>query len=340
MTRAARRICSRCVLPESTPDIEIDAGGICSVCLEHERRDESGNDAPALESDFIKILKKHKGKGEYDCLVMCSGGKDSISALYYLKRRYGATPLAFTFDHGFETDEALDNVRNAVDRLGVDYLFFKTDFMNEMFEHLLKSGSKAVICHPCSIWYMDLTYKMAARFGIPIIIAGWTKGQSTRQETMSKCGCNINQPEFQSMARETLSFLDGFVKSHPKYEDFPRSMEEVLVRSKKRKHKAVVLSPHWFMPHDADTYVKVIQEELGWKYPQLSYPGRSTNCALNFISVYNSMKHYGYTHYHVEMSKMIRAGLMTREEALRDLEIDFDTDLLNRIAEPLGYVFP
>jgi hypothetical protein len=56
--------------------------------------------------------------------------------------------------------------------------------------------------------------------------------------------------------------------------------------------------------------------------------------------VHNSLEYYGYTHYHVEMSKLIRQGLMTRDKALRLLEPNYDKDLLNRIAEPLDFVFP
>jgi hypothetical protein len=39
------------------------------------------------------------------------------------------------------------------------------------------------------------------------------------------------------------------------------------------------------------------------------------------------------------MSKHIREGLMTREEALELLEVDFDEGLLDEIAKPLGYTF-
>ena len=199
-------ICRKCVLPESKPDIWLDENGICSVCIEHEKTKDPLEDRKSLETDFIKTINQYKGKGEYDCLVMCSGGKDSTSSLYYMKRRYKLNPLAFTFDHGFETEDALENIRNAVEILGVDFLLFKTDFMKDMFSKILTTKSKAVICHPCSIWYMDLTFKIAAKFNIPIIIAGWTKGQSSRQPVMSRCGCNIHQPEFVSMARLQRSF--------------------------------------------------------------------------------------------------------------------------------------
>jgi len=73
--------------------------------------------------------------------------------------------------------------------------------------------------------------------------------------------------------------------------------------------------------------------------PRLSYPAHTTNCYLNFISVHNSMKYFGYTHYHVEMSKLIREGLLSREEAIKNLEINFDQELLNKISQKLDYVF-
>jgi len=325
-------ICKKCVLPECKPDIVFNEEGICNVCVEYKKAE--GAIEKPLETDFIKILNQHRGKGEYDCLVMCSGGKDSTASLYYMKKRYKMNPLAFTFDHGFETEDALENIHNAVDILGVDFLFFKTDFMKEMFARILATGSKAVICHLCSIWYMDLTFRMAAKFNIPIIIAGWTKGQSTKQPVMSRCGCSIHQSEFVSMAKASMEFLDKHVRTDPKYKDFPQSMEEVLSRAQKR-HKSIVLSPHWFLPYGSDVYVELIKKELKWKLPRSSYPANSTNCYLNFLSVDQAMKYYGYTHYHVEMSKMIRDGLMSRDDALKLLEINFTGQVLDRVLDKL-----
>jgi hypothetical protein len=333
----ARAICRRCVLPDRPPGIRLDGEGVCNLCREHEAAGPAAGAPPVLETDFTRMLAKHRGKGDYDCLVMCSGGKDSTSALYYMKARYGLRPLAFTFDHGFETEDALANVRRAVEKLDIDSMTFRSTFMNDMFARVLESGSRAVLCHLCSIWYMDLTFKMAARFRIPVIIAGWTKGQSTDQGRMSKCACDISAPEFREMGEATVEFLES-LRDDPKYGDFPRSMEEVLRRARKR-FKTIVLSPHWFLRQHADSYVETIRRELDWEYPRLSYPRKSTNCTLNFLSVHNSMEFYGYTHYHVEMSRQIREGLMTREEALELLEIDLDLDLLNEIARPLGHRF-
>ena len=332
-------LCKKCVLPEAKPNIVFDEHGVCNLCNEYVANRELENEAKLLESDLLKILKKHKSKGKYDVLAMCSGGKDSTSALYYMKTRYKLNPLAFMFDNGFESPEAIRNVERAAEKLGVDFMFFKSNFMKGMFSKILETKSKAVICHPCSLWYMDLAYEIADRHEIPIIIAGWTKGQSTNQKVMNKCGCNAAAPEFKEMGEATKSFIDTYVRNDPHYKDFPTSMEEVMKKAAERKTKALVISPHWFLPFGPEVYVETIQKELNWEYPKLSYPGRSTNCMLNFISVYNSMKNFGYTHYHVEMSKLIRQSVITREEALKDLQWNVNKSQINAIAKKLNHKY-
>jgi hypothetical protein len=332
-------ICKNCVLPEALPYIYFNESGICNLCIEFEQEQKLDEGPKLLETDLLKILKKNKSKGKYDVLAMCSGGKDSTSALYYMKTRYNLNPLAFMFDNGFESQDAIKNVESAAEKLDVDFMFYRSNYMKKMFGKLLSTGSKAVMCHPCSLWYMDLAFEIADKHEIPIIIAGWTKGQSTNQNIMSKCGCNAMAPEFKMMSDATKEFIDTYVKNEPQYKNFPTSMEEVLKKAQSRKSKAMVISPHWFLPYGPDVYVPLIKKELDWKFPDLSYPGHSTNCNLNFISVYNSLKNYGYTHYHIEMSKLIRQGVISREEALKDLEFKIDIVELNKIASKLNYTY-
>ena len=184
---------------------------------------------------------------------------------------------------------------------------------------------------------MGLTFRMAQRFGVPLIIAGWTKGQMTTQPVMTKCACGAEGPEYKRMGQATRDFLAG-LRADPRYKDFPASMEEAVEKAQK-SYKCRVLSPHWFLPQETEEYVELIRRELGWQQPPLSYPGKSTNCLLNFISVHNSMKHFGFTHYHVEMSKLVRENLLGRDEALALLRVDFGPELLDRVGKPLGVKF-
>lgn len=328
-------ICKQCLLKEQKPYIFFDNYGVCNVCNNRLERKQQLKDPVLLESDLIKLLDKTKGKNKYDCLVMCSGGKDSTAALYFMKKRYKLNVLAFMFDHGFESTEAISNFNNAVNILNVDYIFYKSSFMHPMFKQIIESNSKAVLCHVCSIWYMGVAYDFAANYNIPLIVAGWTRGQYSKNIKGEK---NIHNLEFLSMAKSTSDFLKNNLKDYYQYKNFPDSMDVVIKRAQKR-HKSQVISPHWFLPYSVSEYVQIIENELNWKMPKISYPAGSTNCSLNFISVYNSLKHYGCSHYHIEASKLIREGQLTRDEAIEQLKINFDTKLLNDVAAKLNIDF-
>jgi len=79
-------ICKRCVLPESKPDIYLNEEGLCNICVDFDRQRSFRQDKQLLESDLVKILDQYRGKGKHDCLLMCSGGKDSVMSLYYMKK--------------------------------------------------------------------------------------------------------------------------------------------------------------------------------------------------------------------------------------------------------------
>jgi hypothetical protein len=320
-------LCKKCVLPEYKPDIILDKNGVCNVCVESEKAKSQQQTPAFLESDLLKLLNKHRGKNQYDCLVMCSGGKDSTSSLYYMKKRFKMNVLAFTFDHGFENTEALENVKNAVSILGVDWLYMKSETMKDVFSRMIKSKTTAPLCHVCAIWYLRSTYDIAIRHRIPIIVAGWTKGQSTEGY---ECG-----QEYRSMSDATADFIARNLKTDKAYRDFPLSIKEVLRRAQ-RKYKITAVSPHWFLSYEPEKIMGILQAELQWKAPSLSYPKNSTNCLMNFPGVYLSMQQYGYTHYHIEMSKLIRKNELTREEALRLLEIQFDKNYVNSILATIG----
>lgn len=322
-----KKICQKCVLPESRPDIWLNEEGICNICLEQEKRKDFDEGRRLLETDFIKLLNRYRGKGKYDCLVMCSGGKDSTLSLYHMKRRYRMNPLTFTFDHGFENEEALENVRNAVSILGVDWVYFKSDFMKDVFSLIVKIKARAPMCHVCAIWYTQLAYDLAGKYKIPLIVAGWTRGQSIGREDTGR--------EYTSMSKATADFVINYLHKDPRYRGFPRSVKEAIKIAQK-KFRVKAISPHWYLQWDEDKMIQVLQGELKWKTPGLSYPIGSTNCLMNFVSVYLSMKYYGYTHYHIEMSKRVRLRELSREEALEKLAINFDEQLIEVILKKIG----
>ena len=318
-------ICKRCVLPESRPDIFLE-NGLCNICADFEERRLTKTARVLLESDLIKVLDKYRGKGKYDCLVMCSGGKDSVSSLYFMKKRYKMNPLVFTFDHGFENEEAIGNIKNAVDILKVDWLFYRTAFMRDIFARVIKSAPQVSICHICAIWYIQLSYETAALYKIPLLVAGWTMGQCEDGDGAGRV--------FASMSKATADFIINDLRKSTEYAKFPCSINEAI-GSAQKKFKCQMISPHWYLKWDSERIMELLHKELSWKAPQCSFPKGSTNCMMNFASVDLAMKHYGYTHYHIEMSKLIRSGLLSRQEAVEALKLDFDEKLVNDVLTKL-----
>ena len=101
-----------------------------------------------------------------------------------------------------------------------------------------------------------------------------------------------------------------------------------------------MLSPHWFLPYQPEEYTELIKKELNWAPIKFSYPAGSSNCSLNYLGSYLSMQGYGFTHFHVEMSKLIRLGELSREEALKKLEININDEptafIISSVLEKLG----
>ena len=108
--------CYKCLLPASMPGITFNANGVCNYCLEYENNFKNWDEIKERKKvEFQKILwKAQKLKRAYDCLVPLSGGKDSTYVLYLCSKIYKLKTLAVTFDNGFLSDLAKENITNAL----------------------------------------------------------------------------------------------------------------------------------------------------------------------------------------------------------------------------------
>ncbi|MFH1466527.1 MAG: hypothetical protein ABIO70_19235 [Pseudomonadota bacterium] len=307
------------MLGELPPDVTLDDHGVCGHCKAHHRAPVQPGQAGLLESDFVRLLKRHRGRGAYDCLVMCSGGKDSVAALFFMVERFKARPLVFTFDQGFGNPEGLENVRRATSRLGVDWLYLRSEYMKGFFAEIVKTRAPVPMCPPCSLWYMQVTCELAARYDIPLLITGWTRGQLDHPSGKQAA---LREEQFPTIGAATQAFIRDLRRRAPRYESFPLSMEEIRRRHKKR----MILSPHWFLPFQEAEYVDTLREHLGWQPVERSWPAFSTNCRLNYLAAWLSMRDYGFTHHHIEMSQLIRLGEVSRAEAVQALGIDINQE--------------
>lgn len=113
------KYCKLCLIPETRPNTFIDAEGICSGCRNFKNRDKT--DWDKRRSVLIETIDKNRSKdgSNYDCIIPCSGGKDSTYQVIKIKE-LGFNPLCITVTPCDVTGIGRKNIEN-IKNLGVDY---------------------------------------------------------------------------------------------------------------------------------------------------------------------------------------------------------------------------
>lgn len=184
--RRIHRRCTRCGASERM--LPLDTRGICSECDARTRQGAPQKRArdPVLEAELAKILAAAQGTGhgDYDALVMFSGGKDSS---YLVRRLKDEQPrlrlLTCTVDNGFMSPVAKRNIDEILPRLNVDHVFIRPrrEFYVRLFRyaltHLNADGSYGTVDFSDGEFMLDSARRLAAEKQIPLIVCGYSRYQ-------------------------------------------------------------------------------------------------------------------------------------------------------------------
>ncbi len=337
------KICSKCVLPESYPGIEFDESGVCNYCrnfsLASNTADKSDfSDEQELAECLHKFINPNR---KYDVLVPISGGVDSSFALINIVKKYNLRPLAFHNDNGFEDDIATENVRKLCKYLGVDLVLLQHDhnFMKKLWKYTNQSYVHGLTsCYICgNILYLN-AIELAKKYGIPLVINGYSKGQAALIDDMSS-GVDLFE-----------KLLD-IIKNTNDNEFFLQFIEKYKVLEIRDSYKCKgdlekvnedrVLVIPFFVFKFYKTDKKALREEItklfDWSPMKNSYPGRTTNCQMVWLNTYMDLLKMSFSAYHIEYSELIRKGEITREQALKDLELIPPEGLLEQLARDIDF---
>jgi tRNA(Ile)-lysidine synthase TilS/MesJ len=332
----AQMRCARCVLSSNFPRISFDEHGVCNFCRE---KIVPGTADTVIDEARISV-KTHidsvKGKSEYDAIVCYSGGKDSTYTLMRAVRTYGLKVLAFTLDNGFMSPDAFVNIRRVVDVLGVDHVTVRPA-VTHMRAIIAASATKEIYnkktltrissgCNSCISIVNMTALKLAIEKQAPLIIAGFTLGQIPVNSIMFQNNyAFLEESRVSSLAllrKEAGDFVDDYFRIRP----------GVL--------KGVINYPHTLnllcLENITENEILAAIAPLGWIAPK-DVDGCSSNCRLNVYNNYVHQKRFGYSPYELELSHLVRKGLLSREEAIAKLE-DQPREHLRKIMEELGVV--
>ena len=124
------------------------------------------------EKQLHKLLDKHRGKGEFDCIVPGSGGKDSCYASHILKNKYGMNPLTVTWPPILYTHYGYENFKNWIKSGPFENISAKR---NEKFFKLITKLSIENLLHPFQTFILgqkNFPPKIAQKLNIPLVFYG------------------------------------------------------------------------------------------------------------------------------------------------------------------------
>lgn len=322
--------CSRCVLTEATPGISFDEAGVCNYCKTHKKIEYSG------EEKLKAILDKHRNDdARYECICAISGGRDSAYVLLKLVRDYGMKVLALNYANPFTSPEARQNVENATRILGVDLITFesKNDVHQRVFANNFRAwcgkpslASLPMMCAACkTFWYTIL--KTARQNKVKLIVGGMNRFEDTSykkallgvppdeewEKTFTKALGGIIKELARNPAFIRPSFIPTFLKAYLFGDPYALGSRYLM-------SDITLLDLFFYVRWDEQEVLSRLREELAWTSPP-DYPSTwRFDCELAHMKDLVYMKTIGVTEKDDLYSKMVREGIITREEALKRLE--------------------
>ncbi len=347
-------ICNKCVLPGTFPGIRFDAEGVCNHCRQAEKRRETLSQQKArYHQKFLDLLDRLKretrntqpGTGfagsSYDVLLAYSGGKDSSYTLTLLKKDFQLRVLAITFNHGFVSKQALENIRIITHVLNVDHLMVSPNpkLLNEAFRQSIDSDLyplKALerassVCNTCMNFTKSILLKYAIALGIPLIAYGWSPGQAPIQSSVMRWNLSMIR-QMQGVMGHTFKHLLGddlspYLLGESEFEKVKDSkMQEGIFLFN--------IHPLAFLDYHEEKIIEEIRS-LGWVDPK-DTDSNSTNCLLNAFANQTHQARYGFHPYASEIAGLVREGHMSRQEGLRKLSVPPDPVIVSQVKERLG----
>ncbi|MEM1318964.1 MAG: amino acid adenylation domain-containing protein [Bacteroidota bacterium] len=320
--------CTKCGLPSNYPGAEFDDEGVCHLCNAFEGYEERAHQYFKTIADLKAIFDATQHDGEYDCIMLLSGGKDSTYALGQLIEM-GLKVLAFTLDNGYISEEALENARRVCRDLGVDQHFGTTPSMNAVFVDSLQRHHN--VCDGCFKVIYTLSTQLALEKRIPYIVTGLSRGQffETRLTEELFKGGELDNDEIDEIvlnARKVYHQVDDAVK---------QLMDTSMFDTDEVFEKVKFLDFYRYTDVSLDEMLEYLNKRLPWVRP--SDTGRSTNCLINQAGIFIHKRDMGYSNYAFPYSWDVRIGHKERQASLDEINEEIDVPEVERILEEIGF---
>lgn len=308
------RQCIRCVMDTTDPEITFNESGYCNHCIEFlDKRAKYSYQGKKSDEKFDKQIEAIKRAGrnkKYDCIIGVSGGADSSYTLYIAKQK-GLRVLAVHMDNGWNSKEAVLNIKNVVSKLGIDYESYVLDWeeMKDLQLAFLKASVPEVET-PTDIAIIVACHHFAVKYGVKYIISG---GNMATEGILPK-SWHYNAKDLKYFHYIHKTFGQKPLKSFQTF-GFLREMYYKLVKG------ISVIYLLNYVPYEPEKVKQLLVEKLDWK----SYGGKHHESRFTkFIQAYYLFEKFGIDYRKATLSTQICVGKINRAdtEQLKDKPYD------------------
>jgi N-acetyl sugar amidotransferase len=302
-------VCTRCIMDTTAYGIRFDEKGECNFCKLHdklEKRYPLNEKGQKKLEKLISDIKRSGKNNKYDCVVGVSGGRDSTYLLYLAQKIWGIRPLAVHFNDGFDNPLAGENIKKALEKLGIDLRTITSDWRES--KDIRIAFLKASVPNlevGTDIGIFASLYGVAAKEKCKYVLTA----HSFRTEGIGPLTWNYIDAKYLDSVVERFGKvkLRRWKKYDPGYNLCLRAIFYYMIML---NIKAV--TPLYYVNYVRKDVEKLIERELSWVNPGAHY----------FDDLWQSLLYHVYrVKFNVDKRKfnysaLIRSGQMTREEAL------------------------
>ena len=321
MVQKEYKICKRCIMDTSDPEIIFDNEGYCNHCntaIELAKTSWFPNDEG--EKKLIGIIKKIKSenKGEdYDCVLGLSGGVDS-SFMAYQAVKYGLKPLIVHVDCGWNSELAVKNIENIVKLLNLELHTHVVDW--EEMKNLQIAFLKANVPNqdiPQDHAIFAGLYKFAVDNNVKYVL----NGSNFATECILPLSWGYNALDCKHLKSINKKFGKTKLKRFPYVTFFKRYIYYTFIK------KMTIIKMLNYIPYSKEKAIEIMSNEIGWRYyGSKHHESRFTK----FFQTYYLPVKFGYNKKRAHLSSLIVSGFMTRDKALEDMaKVDYTETELN-----------
>ena len=333
MERDKMKRCSKCLLPETYPNIRYNEGGVCNYCLSYTPIEYEG------ETRLEEFLNGYRNKGDkYDALVAVSGGRDSTFTLCELVEKYGMNVLAYNYDNGLGSPLGKTNLSSALEALDMDLVTFKHDqtkYFKNNLRALLRRFSPAMVptlCLGCRYGIVGGAFKIAKKHHIPLVI--FSSSHLEKSHFKNEFFKMKHNKKILGMFAEAINnksyfrpqFIPMYIKDYFHDDSHVHPLSPVL---KFLYGKVHIIEYFDFIEWDEEKIINTITAKVGWKKKKGEKSSWHLDCLVHPLKDYFYLKSVGFTERDDLLSNLIQENVIERETAFKKLLDEYDNKMEN-----------